>query len=136
MYVFIVWEMSDPLNTHTYDGKINIGELPDISTVKQLPIEQKKQRGNELLFAASNGVHRLHPTATHNLNQIISQMGTPSNIDMTNGLIADDLICICWIYRENKEFMSALETQLIDMSTGFCPQGRTHRLFQILLAFI
>lgn len=127
--------MNDPLNTHTYDGKIDISQIPDLLSVKELPIDQKKERGIELINNAIN-ISKLSPIAISYLENIVASMGTPLNIDNTNGLIADDLICICWVYRGNIDFMSMLETQLIDMATGFCPQGRTHRLFQILLAFI
>jgi hypothetical protein len=125
----------DPLNTHTYDGKIDINQLPDLITIRQLTLDQKKERGVELLIAASN-ILGINPIAIYHLKGIIESMGTLLNIDMTNGLFADDLICICWVYRYNSEFMAELETQLMDMNSGFCPQGRTHRLFQILVAFM
>jgi len=124
--------MSNVLNIHNYDGKIAIKLLPYTSTVKDLPIEQKKLLGNELLVAVAN---KINPKAIEILRQIIESIGTINNIDTTNGLIADDLICLCWHYRENSEFIKELEIQLMDMTTGLCPQGRTHRLFQILLAF-
>lgn len=120
------------LDIHTYDGKINIDQLPNIADVANLTFDQKKNRGKELLLTAIN----FDRTAYLFLEQIILQIGTPMNIDPTNKIIADDLICLCWLYKENKEFMSILETQLMDMNTGFCSQGRTHRLFQTLLAFI
>jgi hypothetical protein len=124
--------MSDLLNTHTYDGKIDIHQLPGLDDVKQLSIDQKRERGGELIQAAID----MDPIALSFLNNIIASIGTPSNVDSTNGLVADDIICLCWLYRENPDFLSILEIQLMDMSTGFCPQGRTHRLFQTVLAFI
>lgn len=126
--------MNDPLNTHTYDGKIDISQLPDLILVKELTLYQKKDRGNELIISARK--IPINPVAISYLENIVASMGTPSNIDNTNGLIADDIICICWAYRDNSDFMSVLEMQLIDMATGFCPQGRTHRLFQTVLAFV
>lgn len=123
--------MTDPLNTHSYDGKIDIHQLPDLNSVRQLSLEEKRRRGIEL-----QSYVKLNSVAAHYLSGIVSSIGTPANIDSTNGLIADDLICLCWVYRENSEFISVLESQLVDMATGFCPQGRTHRLFQTLLAFI
>ena len=126
--------MSDPLNTHTYDGNLSVNHLPDLIFVKELSLDQKRYRGLELINAAK--IIPISHQALSFLENIVYSMGTAANIDNTNGLIADDLICMCWIYRENSEFISVLETQLIDMATGFCPQGRTHRLFQTLLAFI
>lgn len=113
------------LNTHTYDGKLNresVGELTLSET-------EKKERANELLSYVSDNV------AKHFLRQIIDDFGKPANFDPSNSLRADDLVCLCWTHRENKDFVSLLQLQLRDMSTGFCPQGRTHRLFQLLLAF-
>jgi hypothetical protein len=125
-------EMNNFKNTHEYDGKIDISQLPDLIIMKQLTIEQKKQRGMELLFSVNN---KINATAYKFLQRIVDSIGTSANIDNTNGLVADDLICICWVYRDNPIFIMELEYQLLDMATGFCPQGRTHRLFQILLAF-
>lgn len=125
--------MTDPLNTHTYDGNLSINHLPDLIYMNKLSLDEKKQRGLELINAATKIF--INNQALIFLNNIVLSMGTSANIDITNGLIADDLICMCWIYKDNHEFLSVLETQLIDMATGFCPQGRTHRLFQILLAF-
>jgi len=139
-------------NTHSYDGKLKIGSLPGISDVKQLSLDDKIKRGLELVIAANKSCiktkpskrnsdlnigsyRKMKPIAILHLNRIVSGMGKNENVDPTNMLVADDLICLCWSYRENSDFMTCLETQLIDMRTGFCPQGRTHRLFQILLAF-
>lgn len=62
-----------------------------------------------------------------------------SNYDPTNELYADDLLYLCAILLEKldntDEFLFIFNQQLIDMSTGMCPQGRTHRLFQIIMAF-
>lgn len=125
--------MNDPLNTHNYDGKLHITDLPQLLVIKELPLDQKRQRGLELLEAAK--VKKINKRAISYLRKIISSMGSTSNIDSTNKLVADDLICLCWEHKDNPIFLSNLEDQLIDMRTGFCPQGRTHRLFQILLAF-
>lgn len=148
--------MCDQLNTHSYDGKLNIDQLPDLILLNKLSLEEKKNRGFQLIDVAKGLVtntlvtntlvticqtsdittyYTMNIIALSFLENIVASMGTPSNIDNTNGLVADDLICICWVYRYNIEFMRLLEMQLIDMATGFCPQGRTHRLFQTLLAF-
>jgi hypothetical protein len=122
--------MSNPLDTHSYDGNIDTGQLPDIIEIANISLEEKKARGVELLNTIN-----INPIAKNFLNIIVSNMGTAANYDGTNKLCADDLICLCWIYRENVDFIAILQDQLMDMATGFCPQGRTHRLFQALLAF-
>lgn len=113
------------LNTHFYDGKIT----NELSYVKDLSLTDKHQCGQDLLILFE------HKPAKHFLNIIVNDMGTDANVDYTNQLNADDLICLCWIHRENEVFIKEFEVQLLDMATGFCPQGRTHRLYQLLLAF-
>ena len=120
------------LDTHNYDGKLDISLLPDLTYISELTIDDKIERARDIRAIAAEV---FGPIPLKYLDLIISSIGTASNIDPTNGLVADDLLCICWIYRENPDFMIELETQLQDMRTGFCPQGRTHRLFQVLMAF-
>ena len=124
--------MANQLDTHTYDGKLDITLLPDLIAITELPIDYKLERAHDIRTIAAM---TFNPLALHYLDGIISSIGTSNNKDPTNGLSADDLLCLCWLYRENSSFMIELETQLLDMGTGFCPQGRTHRLFQTLMAF-
>lgn len=124
--------MVNPTDTHTYDGKIDSNILPNLSNVACLPLDVKRERCNNFKILASSTFNHI---ALYHLDGIINSIGTDGNIDQTNNLIADDLLCLCWEYRNNSDFMIELELQLTDMSKGFCPQGRTHRLFQTLLAF-
>lgn len=121
-------------DTHTYDGQLKPELIPELAIVATFPLNQKKQCGAELIqqFISKPS----NPTALNFLKQIVQAMGTKANIDPSNGLIADDLICLCWKFKDDSKFLLELEIQLIDMATGFCPQGRTHRLFQILLPFL
>ena len=113
------------LNTHFYDGKIT-NELP----IQKL-MKEKQEYGQDLLDSCKH----IDKKAIKYLKTIVKDIGTPKNIDSTNKLNADDLLCLCWMHRNNKDFIDELEIQLLDMATGFCPQGRTHRLYQLLLAF-
>jgi len=124
--------MTNPLDTHSYDGNLSVELLPDLMYIRELQKEQKIERGKDIKDIA---VATFNPTAIRYLDGIINDIGTDANVDSSNGLIADDLLCLCWVYRDNSNFMIELETQLMDMETGFCPQGRTHRLFQTLMAF-
>ncbi len=108
------------MNTHAYDGKIK-NEL----YFKQLTLDEKLQKGQELLQCLNNPY----------LQIIINDIGTSKNYDPTNCLNADDLLCLCWEYKDDEDFIQELNIQLLDMATGFCPQGRTHRLYQLLVAF-
>jgi hypothetical protein len=116
-------------DTHYYDNKLNLSELKGLEKIKHLSFTKKISLANDLLL------HLKDIIAISFLKKIIVDFGKDSNLDKTNELIADDLICLCWFHRNNIDFIECLETQLNDMSTGFCPQGRTHRLFQILIAF-
>lgn len=124
--------MSDAsvLNTHTYDGNLAITDLSLLNIVKCWTQEQKSKCGSELIQHLSNRQALVY------LQTIVASIGTSANIDPSNNLVADDLICLAWLLRNNNSFITELEIQLLDMATGFCPQGRTHRLFQVLLAFV
>ncbi len=110
------------LNTHYYDGKIN-------HAIQSNKLENVMKKGNELCQL------NLKPEALYYLNQIVKDIGTFNNYDPTNNLNADDLICICWLYKDNVDFLEEFEIQLMDMASGFCSQGRCHRLYQLILAF-
>ena len=114
----------DPTNVHSYDGKI-------INTLKLniVPEEEKDLRLQELMDLLTD------PRAKNSMRIIINSFGTSQNIDTTNNLISDLLLLSCWEYRHLDGFIKNLEEQLLDMITGFCPQGRTHRLYQLLLAY-
>ena len=124
----------DSLHTHTYDGLLNTNNLPNLSSIKDLSFDIKRNYALELLNTATQ-LYVMNPVSLSYLEKIISSMGSEANIDHTNNLVADDLLCLCWIHRHNEDFMKVLESQLSDMSTGFCSQGRTHRLYQTILAF-
>lgn len=122
--------MTEKLNTHSYDGKIIPTNLKEkLETASFLSLEEKKRRGEALLNYAFS------ENARHYLQGIIDDISRPQNYDPTNQLRADDLLCLCYEFRQNEDFNKELEIQLLDMKTGFCPQGRTHRLYQLLQAF-
>ena len=63
------------------------------------------------------------------------------NYDPTNDLYADDLLYLCYQLKYNNTidvvlFTDVLNEQLVDMQSGMCAQGRTHRLFQVVITFI
>jgi hypothetical protein len=117
--------MNTYTNTHFYDRKIqhNIKMHVEKQEIKNMGIELLK------LTSSFNCV------ATQFLKQIVDSIGTNANYDNTNDLNVDDLLVLCYNKRQNKDFINELEIQLIDMSSGSCPQGRTHRLYQIIKAF-
>lgn len=134
--------MDDNLNTHTYDGKLDVSLLNDLYYINQLTLLEKRNKGHELLQICGD----INTEALNYLNKIIDDMGTSNNIDNSHLIIindntsfflsADDLICYCFELKFNPDFILELEIQLIDMNSGFCPQGRTHRLFQAIIPFL
>jgi hypothetical protein len=112
------------LNTHYYDGKIE-----QSLTFNNYTLTEKKEKYNELLTKITN------PISLHFFNILQKDINTDHNIDPTNNINADDLICLCWEHKDNNVFVEELEIQLADMINGNCAQGRTHRLYQLLLAF-
>lgn len=129
------------MNIHQFDGKLDLTLTPKILEIYLLPVSEKIRLGVELLDACNF----FSQQAFHNLKILVDSIGTISNIDTTHNIIipdknyihlsVDDCICLCNLYKYNKDFLCELEIQLIDMSTGMCPQGRTHRLLQILNAW-
>lgn len=117
--------MQNKTDTHYYDGLID-------NTLKYnniINIDDKKQVINQLLKYINN------PISLHVLNILIKDIGTCNNYDNTNNLNVDDLLCLCVQHMNNREFINELELQLSDMINGLCPQGRTHRLYQLLISF-
>ncbi len=117
------------LETHNYDGEI-INELP-LNDIKLMSVGEKKAAGN-ILIAKFLGAN---PQALQYLRMIVNDIGTSNNFDSTNNISCDDLIYLCSKYKDDTVFIKELEIQLLDMSTGFCAQGRSHRLYQALLPF-
>lgn len=138
-------EHCQALQTHSYDGGLDLELLPELLSTYLLPLEVKRARGQELLLAFEH----YHGSSEQDilqsvefLKEMIMDLGTAANVDVTNFIIrdgtiiylsADDLLALCWFQRGNTAFLDELTFQLLDMATGFCPQGRTHRLFQLLL---
>ena len=59
------------------------------------------------------------------------------NYDPVNKLDSIALLYIVFlIQKDNKEILIILSEQLKDLQTGFCPQGRSIRLIQIIQAFL
>jgi hypothetical protein len=119
----------DPLNTHTYDYKLQ----PSMIVIPELPLEAKIVRGRELLSIMIT--KNYPPQCVAMFNILIQRMGTPLNYEPTTHIVIDDLIAGLWAYRSNDDLLDLLETQLVDMIQGSCVQGCCHRLFQLLLAF-
>lgn len=114
------------LNTHTYDGKIDKNQLLLLQNIDDISPEIKKDHAKQLLPLVQH---------KHFIQLILDNWNQPSNYDPTNDLKADELLYLCSKYKDNSDFIHLLDEQLSDFKTGSCSQGRTHRIFQLLLAF-
>jgi hypothetical protein len=108
------------MNVHKFDGEIDTSHLI---------IEVIDTDVNKLLEC------NLSAVAKHNLQILIKSLGTGKNYDNSNKINGDELLYMCLNHIDNEDFIKNLNIQLEDMSNGLCPQGRTHRLYQLLLAF-
>lgn len=113
------------VDTHTFDGKLDKNLILSLSEVSKLSNEEKREKCNILCKYINNDKMKI----------IINDAGRESNYDKSNDIHAADLLYICVDFSTNKDFIELLRIQLTDMNTGFCPQGRTHRLFQLIMAF-
>ncbi len=125
------------LDTHFYDGRLNELKqsiLPDLLRIGALSSEEKIKAFNVLRSHLPATIHR-------NLNVIIDEFirtghAHNQNYDPTNDLYADDLLYLCCEIAEewdwDPQVLTMMGTQLLEMSGGFCAQGRTHRLFQVV----
>lgn len=116
-------------NTHTYDG--NIPKSLVFVEGQMLPINDNVV--DVIIDKAI--ILKFQPEAIFRLHIMKNDMGTLNNYDATNDLWVDELLMLCARHVHNIDFMQELHIQLMDMETGFCPQGRTHRIFQLLFCF-
>jgi len=119
------------MSVHDYDHKLTQIKIFNIS------IEDKK---DACLFLIQLLGPKLSPAGNKNLWIIINSINTSSNHDKTNDILVEDILYILANkIKQDKidltDFAKLLDEQLCDMTTGFCPQGRVHRLYQLLNAF-
>ena len=125
-------------NTHYYDGQLINRKQELAPKLDQLHRLSAKKKSKLVLRLQHKLEQKLDRIAQIHLDLIINSIGTQSNYDPTNDLNADDLLYLCAfeiVKADNTEFGELFIEQLIDLQTGNCPQGRTHRLFQLLVAF-
>lgn len=114
------------MNVHNFDGKIN-------NTIPKINIETKINYFNSTPFKI------IHPNFFTIKNDMITNPN--ANYDPTNNLYADDILYLILYKLEsyNKEMQNnvllLLNEIFEEMYSGLCPQGRTHRLYQIYCLF-
>lgn len=121
------------MNTHVFDGILK-------------EYSQQILKNTHVLDCASfldSSFYRYYLRFTDNnphtnMITIINDYGTNANRDETNDYSCELILSkIVEISPEpSNDILDVFQTQLDEMSSGMCPQGRTHRLFQFCLILL
>lgn len=127
-------------NTHFYDNNISKEVISKVNLLidkyKNISKDNKLIAFNILKENIINLDNNKESIAIKYYDQIINSNNN-NNYDPINKLNAIDLLYIVYIIsREEMYIISQLKEQLYDLNTGFCPQGRTIRLLQIINPFL
>lgn len=141
------------LNTHNYDNNVDLSLDLGVEIVEKLDkhsSNEKKDVVCQFVFEIlTMNVPEKDNASVHFLNTVVNEWGLPSNFDNTNIMWAEDMLYICALEWNNisllpidemvsmrNDFSKLLFTQLSDMQSGPCAQGRTIRLWQIAKAYL
>lgn len=124
------------LQTHSYDGKFReyansgvYGEM--ISKASDTDLKIKVAKFDELIEKINATTNKYKPTSITSVNLIKSSISSTANYDASNNLRADNLLYV--LCENDKIELDVLMEQLSDIITsGQCPQGRVHRLWQLV----
>ena len=127
-------------NTHFYDNNISQDILDKIESLMLTSKDISKEDKLLCFDKLRNKLKSLNTSviAMKFYDQIIESYVNDDgkNYDPINKLEPIDLLHRIFIISEtNHEITVSLKEQLEDMKTGFCPQGRSIRLIQIINAF-
>jgi hypothetical protein len=117
----------EQLQTHNYDGKLHERKQLYINEINRVRTLDKRREFEEL-----KNLLQLPPQ-----QQMLFDAITQSNVgnyDPTNDMDAKDLIFLCFEKRQEEAMVPLLRLAFEDMLTGSCPQGRSTRMFQVLVS--
>lgn len=141
------------LNTHYFDGKFTsflsliepkTSEKISLEIIRASKVEKEEKHKlfldleNKILSLPSEVVtnHAKHCLRTIiNTHEMLGRGNIPSNPNYSESdkLFACDLLFLLSekiVLEGNEEYLNLLVSQLDEMITGLCPQGRVNRLFQ------
>lgn len=123
-------------NTHYYDNKLSSTKK---GLEKILAAAKSTLIGEKMECISKLREHLIQYATTKGLQFFDNIVRSPS-YDPINQLNPVDLLYICYLILLNenidkKDLLSSLNIQLEDMETGFCAQGQTIRLLQIIFSF-
>jgi hypothetical protein len=124
----------DKLNVHHYDGQW--GDVDQyISKVRTIPQAIKIEKIASLKKRLV-GHHKITSVAINNFTTI----SFADTYDPSNKIYVYDLLYIleelCKGYEDPTDLLNMIGEQLDDMSSGLCAQGRTTRLYQLMISFV
>lgn len=129
----------ESLNLHFFDDKLTHASewiRPDVERVSQLDPLAKADAITKLKEMISEFPFQI-PGALE-VFDIISNENDPTNRDPITSLFTPDLLFILYERIVNEQYEDCLDiliTQLSDMRSGMCSQGRVTRLLQIIVMF-
>lgn len=123
--------------THYYDGKLDLSKLKlkaELDRAQTVSFEDKQEA-----FCCIKRELKGQCLAEEwcNVNRLIDEKDM--YYDPINDLHVDGLLWLCYekiMIENNRIFEEHFKQQLQDLDTGWCVQGRTVRLLQILVAFV
>lgn len=126
--------MSQLLDAHYYDGKLH--NLYKNIKFPNLCLEQKK-RNIEILASMLYNRPTLNDQGRSCLNKVVSDFNDRANYDPSNNVTVEDLLNYIFLYQADSDeqlndILEMLCIQFNEMISGLCPQGRTHRIAQVL----
>jgi hypothetical protein len=127
------------LETHGYDGKWKTECIRVFNKMRRIPLPSFDACIQEISSCIT--MDKCDPKIKKHAYQTLTMMkDSPSeNYDGRNGVSASDLLRMVWYFVRTDTSLSQWRMFLEQMSdissSGPCPQGRSTRLFQLLLAF-
>lgn len=122
--------------THYYDGKLDYIKTEIRENLDKAALISSEEKQTIFQCFKAYLEDKCTPKEIKILTRLIDEKDNYH--DTTNHLRVDDLLYLCYeniVLLQNYEFLDNFKHQLQDMPTGFCVQGRTIRLLQLLVAF-
>lgn len=124
--------------THSYDNCLSRDLLEKVNTlIDRFSEISREEKLNAFVYLRREIIHDI--TALKFYDQMIDDFvqNTNNNYDPVNNIDTIALLYIVYlIYIDNSNIIPLLVEQLKDMKTGFCPQGRTIRLVQLIQSYL
>lgn len=125
------------MNAHSLDGNLK-NVIPQLIPNTNAALLSREGFIASKFYCDYVGAFRLHP----NLQTILQSYNTSANYDSTNNYSCEMVLTrIVEIYDDDNltdgqriDILTLFDIQLDEMSSGMCPQGRTHRLLMFLFA--